>query len=210
MKKFKYYFDLDKEEKWLNDLAEKGWILSGKKWRYTFNKVKDENRALKIDYRTFKSKKDWEDYILLFRDSGWKLIAGTYRSRKHYFEQIDEQATEDIFSNAFSKAERYKRMSELLKSLAIAYFLLYVQFLYNKSSGINLTLNPKSFFYTPGLWELSGSAFWKAFLFESPFAFGRGFIVYFLPVLIIVNTILAVKAHRHYKKSIFNSNFENQ
>ena len=44
--------------------------------------------------------------------------------------------------------------------------------------------NWKSLYYTPGLWELHGLSFWKAFLLETPLALLRsGFL---LPLLAVV------------------------
>lgn len=85
MKTFKLYFNLDKEEKWLNGMAKKGWELYAKGIKYKFRKIDYNESDIKIDYRIFKSKKDLEDYILLFEDSGWEHIAGTKESGKQYF-----------------------------------------------------------------------------------------------------------------------------
>lgn len=45
-----------------------------------------------------------------------------------------------------------------------------------------MILNPKLAFFTPGLWERSGVKFWKAFLFELPFAL----IFRILPIILII------------------------
>ncbi len=36
-----------------------------------------------------------------------------------------------------------------------------------------LDLNPDAIYLKPGLWELEGATFWRAFLFETPFALLR-------------------------------------
>ena len=38
MKKFKFFFNLDKEEKWLNEKSNEGWELYDKKWNINFVK----------------------------------------------------------------------------------------------------------------------------------------------------------------------------
>ena len=55
MKKWKFFLDLDKEEKWLNEMTKQGWLLTRKGLKYTFER--GEEKLIKIDYRTFKSKK---------------------------------------------------------------------------------------------------------------------------------------------------------
>lgn len=53
MKKFKFFFNLDKEEKWLNEKSNEGWELYDKKMEYKFRKTA-YFPTIKIDYRTFK------------------------------------------------------------------------------------------------------------------------------------------------------------
>ncbi|MGB3161622.1 MAG: DUF2812 domain-containing protein [Carnobacterium sp.] len=209
MKKFKYFFNLDKEEKWLNEMAKQGKVLSGKDFKYTFDQVNIKEKRIKIDYRTFKSKKDLEDYILLFEDSGWQHLAGNKNSGKQYFMKKDAHADGDIFSDQLSKAERYKRMADVWLSLAAMY--LPIVFIFSQANIINfkLLLNPKSLYFTPGLWELSGSSFWKAFLFETPFALGRGLAWLIFPTLIILYIVFAISAYMEYKKITSDNNLEN-
>lgn len=201
MKKFKLYFNLDKEEKWLNEMSSKGWELYGKTIKYMFRKTPHNNTNIKIDYRNFKSKSDFQDYITLFKDSGWEHITGTETSGKQYFKKIDETAGDDIFSDLFSKAERYKRMANIWMSLAVSCIPFSITLVLTKTVDITTMLNPKSLYYTPGLWQKTGASFWKAFLFETPFAIGRGFSWLLFPCLIIIYTIFAVKAQRYYQET---------
>ncbi len=205
MNKFKIYFNLDKEEKWLNEISNKGWELYSKNIEYKFRKTSEKNDNIKIDYRNFKSKNDFQDYITLFEDSGWKHIAGTKTSGKQYFQRVDEAASHDIFSDTLSKAERYKRMSNIWMSLAASYIPISVALILTKSININTIFNPKLLYYTPGLWERTGASFWKAFLFETPFALGRGIGWLIFPFLIIFYIIYAIKAEKYYKKIISES-----
>jgi len=39
----------------------------------------------KIDYRIFKDKKEFDNYIALFEDAGWKHVYGTKNSGNQYF-----------------------------------------------------------------------------------------------------------------------------
>lgn len=206
MRKWKLFFNLDKEEKWLNEMAQQGFVLSGKNFKYEFNHVSDQENLIKIDYRTFKSKKDLEDYILLFEDSGWEHLAGDKSSGKHYFMKKNANATDDIFSDQRSKAERYKRMADGWLAAATVYVPIVIVFIQTNVIRLDSLLNPKSLYLTPGLWDLSGSSFWRAFLFETPFALGRGFAWTIFPIFIILHVVFAIKARIEYKKVTSDNN----
>ena len=153
-------------------------------------------------------KKDLEDYLLLFEDSGWTHLAGDKSSGRQYFMKEDSNANDDIFSDQRSKAERYKRMADVWLNLAISYIPIAVTLYLTKFADFGSILNPKSLYLTPGLWELTGLSFWKAFLFETPFALGRGFAWSIFPVLIILYIIFAIKARVEYKKFTSDNNLD--
>ena len=201
MKKFKFFFNLDKEEKWLNEKSNEGWELYDKKMEYKFRKTA-YFPTIKIDYRTFKSKNDFQDYKTLFQDSGWEHIIGSKTSGKQYFKTTERNASTDICSDNFSKAGRYQRMARVWVSLALSYIPLTVVLYMTRLVDFKALINPKSLYYTPGLWEKTGSVFWKAFLFETPFVFLRGFFWILFPVLIILYIVFAIKAHYHYKNAL--------
>ncbi|GMQ59403.1 hypothetical protein AN1V17_38000 [Vallitalea sediminicola] len=64
---------------------------------------------------------------------------------------------------------------------------------------INALLHPKLLYYTPGLWERSGTAFWKGFLIETPMVLLRGF-VWLMPVFFIAFVIFALLSEQEYRK----------
>lgn len=201
MKKFRFYINFEKEEKWLNEMSKQGWELNRKHIKYEFYKTSPNNTIIKIDFRSFKSNDDFQNYITLFKDSGWEHIIGTKTSGKQYFKKIDERAGNDIFSDISSKAERYKKLSNMWLSIAISYIPIFIALVTTKAINIAAILNPKLLYYTPGLWQKTGIYFWKAFIFETPFAIMRGFFWLLFLCLIILYTIFAVKAERHYQKT---------
>ncbi len=189
MKKFKFFLRFDKEEKWLENMANQGWFLSRKSVFYEFQKTAPENKTIRIDFRQAKSEKDFIDYCTLFEDSGWKHITGTKSSGTQYFLKINDDSAEDIFSDNLSRAERYKRLSDMLLFCAI----LFIPLLLSAKSGgwINLEtlFTPKEWYLTPGLWELEGTSFCWAFLFETPFALMRG-IGWLIPIAAILTYVV--------------------
>lgn len=202
MRKCKFFINFDKEEQWLNDMAKQGHRFINKSSRYEFQPAKPENRLIKIDFRTFKKQADFEDYRALFEDSGWKHIAGTKKSGSQYFEKIDEHGNEDIFSDADSKAGRYQRLSKMWLTLAVFYIPILVVLILTNTVDPAALLNPKLLYFTPGLWERTGAYFWRAFLFETPFVFFRGFFWFFFPVMIILYFAFGIKANMHYQKTL--------
>jgi hypothetical protein len=153
-----------------------------------------------MDYRSFKSNEDYRDYLALFQDSGWEHIAGSRHSGSQYFKRTEENGDTEIFSDTASKASRYKRYSHMWLSLAITYIPILIALIVTKAVDVTAFLNPKLLYYTPGLWERTGAAFWKAFWFETPFAVMRGFFWLLFPALIILYITFAVLAKKQYKK----------
>ncbi len=62
-------------------------------------------------------------------------------------------------------------------------------------------LNPKLLYYTPGLWEKEGISFWSSFLFETPFAFIRGFGWWIIFLTFALYIFYSVNAAWQYRKS---------
>lgn len=195
MQKFKLFLRFDREEKWLEHMANQGWMLFGKSLFYDFRPVAPGEKTIRIDYREFKSAKDFSDYCALFEDSGWQHIAGTKSSGAQYFLKIKDDSTEDIFSDVLSRAGRYKRLSGAWFSAAV----LFAPFLTVSKINTGTLFAPREWYLTPGLWELEGFRFWRAFLFETPFALMRG-ISWLMPVFGLLLCIgFAVKASLLYR-----------
>ncbi|MDR3072071.1 MAG: DUF2812 domain-containing protein [Clostridiales Family XIII bacterium] len=204
MKKIKAFVDMEKEEAYLNTMAQKGWALV--KYSafsvYTFRKIQPTSSNYRVDYRAFRYKEDLEEYKAMFEDSGWVHVCGSRRSGSQYFlPKTDATQDEDIFSDLASKAARYKRWyRSALGGVLISIPLFAVAIANGKLFGYSY-FDPSTWFLTPGLWEKSGSDFWSAFFLELPFV-----ILRILPLLMmfvgVLYAILSVKAYRIYKKSL--------
>lgn len=199
MRKFKYFINFEKEEKWLQEMSKKGYQLQGRTFGYKFRKTEPEDTVIKIDYRSFKTQEDFLDYCTLFEDSGWQHIAGKKSSGTQYFKRMDVNTSEDIFSDTISKAGKYKRLSQAYINMAFVYLPLFVVLITTDVINTQALLNPKLLFFTPGLWEMTGSSFWSAFIFEFPFAFFRGVSWLILPVAMILFLFFGFKAKRLYE-----------
>lgn len=201
MRKFKFFIDFNKEEKWLEDMAKKGYELEGKSLGYNFRYAEPEDAVIRIDYRTFKKQENFIDYCTLFEDSGWKHIAGSKSSGTQYFKKIKEDSEDDIFSDSISKAGKYKRLSKMFINMAICYLPILMALSSTDAYKIRAIFNPKLLYLTPGLWGMNGASFWRAFLFETPFALMRGILLLYFPFTIILFLLFAFKAQRLYEEN---------
>jgi Protein of unknown function (DUF2812) len=199
MRKFKFFIDFDKEEKWLEEMAQQGWQLENRTVGYQFRQTQPEDTVIRIDYRKFKTQEDFVDYCTLFEDSGWKHLAGSKNSGSQYFKKMHKDSEEDIFSDRQSNAAKYKKLSEMFVQLAICYLPLFAAFISTDVIHSAAFFNPKLLYLTQELWEMSGIDFWKAFLFETPFALFRLILWLFLPIMIVLSLVFASKAQRLFK-----------
>lgn len=200
MTKWKTFFDFHKEELWLADMSRNGYrLIKSVNGYYTFDYSNDRTEyTYKIDYRTFYKDTDYRNYCTLFEDSGWKHIAGSKWSGSQYFVKIRPDAGDDIFSDNLSRAGRYKRISSLWLSFVFFYSFMLFTVIANKTIALN------QFYLTPGLWDMKGWHFVKAFAFETPFALLRLFPFVIYPVIIAYYVYFAIKSLTLYKKEMKN------
>ncbi|CAG7640298.1 hypothetical protein PAESOLCIP111_04121 [Paenibacillus solanacearum] len=202
MKKYKFFTNFDEEEAWLKAMAKQGSRFVKKtSFGYEFEPAEPEDAEIRIDYRTFKRQDDFEDYRALFEDSGWDHIAGTKSSGHQYFKKSGKVGGEEIFSDVDSRAGRYKRLSDMWATLACCFVPLFAVLVSTDAIDPGVLLDPKSLYYTPGLWSLTGAAFWRAFLFETPFVLVRGLFWIFIPVMIFLYLYFSARANKQYKKT---------
>jgi len=201
MKKLKIFLSFEKEQKWLEKMAAKGWQLNKQRLLYTFVSSKPSTANIKIDYRYFKNENDFLEYRTLFEDSGWKHLSGTKFSGNQYFMQTSDTGGTDIFSDESSKAARYQRLAYGMLSM-ICIFFSFVIISYNQGTlGLDAITSPGELYLTPGLWELNGAEFWRAFLFETPFALMRGVSAIFGLLMFFGCVFLTAKSWALHRKA---------
>jgi len=207
VRKVNFFINFQKEEKWLKHMAQQGWRMKKHGLIYTFEPAPKEQVNIKVDYRYFKKQQDFLEYCTLFEDSGWQHISGTKNSGNQYFKQVGECICEDIFSDDISRAGRYKRLSDVLLTMFFMFFPFVIISYTQGTLGLEAFTNPRGLYLTPGLWELSGSAFWSAFLFETPFALMRGFSTSIGILIFLMYVLLTIKSWVLYKSAVKVSNF---
>lgn len=115
MKQFKIFNEFEKEEAYLNSMAKKGYVFEKYSfWGvYHFLKGEKQNLNIRVDYRIFDNKKDFENYKTMFNDFGWQHISGNTYSGNQYFLSKDKNANSELFSSKESSASRYKKMIKM-------------------------------------------------------------------------------------------------
>lgn len=166
MRIFKVFADFDKEEAWLNRRAAEGWLVVKTGLFYTFTPIAPGSAIVRVDYRPGMSAADFDDYRNLFWDAGWQHVAGTRGSGAQYFASFSGDADADIFSDSTSKAQRHRRAMVTTALLVLPFLAVTLALWAQGALSVELYL-------TPGLWEMQGWQFVRAFAFETPFALMR-------------------------------------
>ncbi|MFC2950006.1 DUF2812 domain-containing protein [Virgibacillus sediminis] len=182
MKRFKVFFNIEKEEQWLNEQLQKGYRCTKVSGLgiYTFEKT-DKRYVMRLDYQDYLSRQKFKEYKGIYQDFGWNYIKGAWLSGIRYWQKEDDNQNE-IFSDRQSKGNYYKRLMGY--SFWLGMLCLFFSYSIYKDSGLYLT---------EGLWSMKGSLFWKALLFETPFVLLRS-----LPVLMAV--FFGSSFYRAYRK----------
>lgn len=182
MKKCKTFFDIEKEERWLNEQLQKGYRCThiSSLGIYTFEKT-DKRYVMRLDYQDYLSQNSFDEYRGIYEDFGWDYMKGSSFGGKHYWQKVEDHHNE-IFSDRQSTRSYYKRLMNYSSSFAV--LALIFSYLILKDSGLYLT---------EGLWDMKGSLFWKALLFETPFVFLR-----IMPVLMFA--FFGISLYKAYTK----------
>lgn len=170
MRRFKVFFDIEKEEQWLNEQLQKGYRCTNISGLgiYTFEKTY-KRYVMRLDYQDYLPKKKLEEYKGIYEDLGWSYITDTLFGGIRYWQKEDDGQNK-IFSDRQSKGNYYKRLMSY--SFMLGMLCLLFSYMPYKDSDL---------YATEGLWSMKGALFWKAFLFETPFV-----LLKLLPVFMAV------------------------
>ncbi len=126
VRKMYWAWQLDKEKRFLEDMAEKGFLLEhAGLGRYTFTEGEPVSMVYEMDFRGFDRHMSEAEYLQLYEDAGWQFAArlGAW----YYFCRPKSDPAEDaLFSDNTSRRAIYKRV---LIVLAITGFPIYYQLL---------------------------------------------------------------------------------
>lgn len=108
----------EKEEKWLEDMAAKGWFLNAvSPYLYSFTKGSPKRVIYRLVYKNWFDN-DYTDYQNLFRDSNWELV-GRFSNWHYYMTTPDNPNSPEIYNSDRSKAQKYRRVLYFLLPLGV-------------------------------------------------------------------------------------------
>ncbi|MFT9819650.1 DUF2812 domain-containing protein [Lysinibacillus sp. NPDC056185] len=172
MIKFKIFFDIEKEEQWLNNMLSNGWVCTNVSSGgfYTFKKTADLEQVIRIDYQQDLRSEKRTNYKQLYEDFGWQALKEkSYDGTYYWLKRKD--GNDELFSDNDSQIAKYKRLMKHASNWALLSFIWLMIFYSNDN--YYYFFNIKDAYFTPGLWDAKGFAFLFSFLFETPFAIMR-------------------------------------
>ena len=109
--KFKWFWawDDEKEEIWLSSMAREGWHLKelGLPGNYTFESGEPREDYYRMDFIT--NKKDYQNYLQLFKDAGWKHL-GESGGWQYFRTKEQGNSIPEIYTDKDSKVQKYQRL----------------------------------------------------------------------------------------------------
>jgi len=198
----RFFVDFDEEERWLDRMAAEGRLMRKRGFVYSSTDIEPGSAVVRIDYRPRMSADDFADYVQLFADAGWRHISGSRTSGTQHFASTTADADADIFSDARSRAQRYKRALDVNAAVLLPLLVVVSILLATEGSGFRLAFSPGEWYLTPGLWEMQGWRFAGAFLFESVFVALRVGLPFLMIAACIVMLVTAVRQGILYRRAI--------
>ena len=114
IKKWIWVWDFDKEEQWLNSMAQQGWVLDRVGFcRYEFVRCGPGEYIVRLEMREHD-----EGYLSFMSDTGAEYVGRVVKWI--YFRRKAEFGPFDIFSDLDSRLEHLKRISSTLRVVGIA------------------------------------------------------------------------------------------
>ncbi|WP_051384787.1 DUF2812 domain-containing protein [Sporolactobacillus laevolacticus] len=112
-KVFKLFYDFEKEEHWLNQMAQKGWAF--KKYTpgcYTFESCDKGQYSYRIEFLKHGLKhEETKDYLQFLEETGITCVSSV--SNWVYLRKAAEKGSFNLFSDIDSRILHYKRIKNL-------------------------------------------------------------------------------------------------
>ncbi len=121
MKKvWKWFFvwDFEKEEAWLNEMAEEGWVLTDVGFcNYTFEPCAPGAYTVRLEMHGYD-----DGYIRFMEETGAEYIGRMIQWL--YFRKPAEEGQFDLFSDISSRIEHLRKISNMVKLIGIANLII--------------------------------------------------------------------------------------
>lgn len=137
MIKFRWYYDIDKDEKFLNDMTKKGYALKHFFMGfYTFEKCEPNEYTYRIDLIQDKTPEELKEYIDLITESGAEFI-----QRWGVWAFFRKKGEFDLYTDLDSQISLYSRIEKMfITLLIILMWVLPGQIIIYIKHGINISL----------------------------------------------------------------------
>ena len=123
MIKRRIFINYEKEEKWLNEMAQKGYhLVKYSLTKYTFEEGEAGKYIYLIQYVGNNTDEENEEYFQIMKDSNVELI--TYAMNWAIFRKKTEDGPFNIFSDYASKIQHYYSISKMLGILTLVNLFL--------------------------------------------------------------------------------------
>ncbi|MFE6167932.1 DUF2812 domain-containing protein [Viridibacillus arvi] len=142
VRKYRWFIDFEREEKWLNDNLQKGYTLIAKNMFgvYHFVEMQNSMKILRLDFQRIKSAHNFESYKSQFEEVGWKHIDGKKGNSFHYWIK-EKNGNDKILSDKQSFNSVYAKLSSHYATLMLILLCL-IMF-------VNQTIDPNPFILNP-------------------------------------------------------------
>jgi hypothetical protein len=123
---WKFYMNYEKEEAWLNSMAEKGFAFTNYfLWRYTFTDCEPGEYIYRLEYlKEAPSHPESQKYLSFMAENGVEHISSW--NRWVYFRKRAKEGSFDIYSGIDSRITHYKRIGNLWLALIFIEIILSV------------------------------------------------------------------------------------
>ena len=120
IRKWFWAWDDQKEEVWLQKMAQEGWMLEEYKWfKYTFKAAAPSKVVYRLDHQMGSPDRSYFD---LFDMDGWHLVS-SFGGWYYFCKEDDGTDKLEIFTDVHSRAAKYIRLSNYLLFVLAMYGL---------------------------------------------------------------------------------------
>lgn len=119
IRKWFWVWDFDKEEKWLNDMARRGWVLDGVGFaKYDFIACEPGEYAVRLEMpEHMPASAECQDYIDFIEETGAEYIGNFIKWV--YFRKKTAEGPFDLFSDIDSRVKHLERITKMLAGIAL-------------------------------------------------------------------------------------------
>lgn len=121
--RWKLYFDKDREEEWLNEMAEKGWSMSSFfAGRYTFEKTQPGEYFYQVELLPRNAKEKQNYFSFLQEEMGVEIVQewGVWV----FLRRKSSEGSFELYTDSASKAQHYEKIARMFFAVSGLEFVI--------------------------------------------------------------------------------------